>query len=50
MPDGTPFALVDTGAWIESCAEAEGGTAIPNSQITAISANQVRIYQLAPHA
>jgi UDP-2,3-diacylglucosamine pyrophosphatase LpxH len=49
MPNGTPFALVDTGAWIENCGEANGGQSIPNAQITALSANQVRIYQLNPH-
>jgi UDP-2,3-diacylglucosamine pyrophosphatase LpxH len=48
MPDGKPFALVDTGAWIENCAEAANGTVFPNAQITALSANQVRIYQLDP--
>jgi UDP-2,3-diacylglucosamine pyrophosphatase LpxH len=48
MPDGTPFALVDTGAWIEDCSDGNDGAPIPNSQITALSANQVRIYQLDP--
>jgi len=48
MPDGTPFALVDIGAWIENCTEAAGADPIPNAQITAISENQVRIYQLGP--
>ncbi len=48
MPDGTPFALVDIGAWIESCIEEEGAQPVPNAQITALSENQVRIYQLAP--
>jgi hypothetical protein len=48
MPDGTPFALVDIGAWIENCSERDGGPPIPNAQITVLSANQVRIYQLAP--
>jgi UDP-2,3-diacylglucosamine pyrophosphatase LpxH len=48
MPDGSSFALVDTGAWIENCVEDEHGTAFPNAQITALSANQVRIYQLDP--
>jgi UDP-2,3-diacylglucosamine pyrophosphatase LpxH len=46
MPDGSPFALIDTGAWIENCVENIGGPASPNAQITALSANQVRIYQL----
>jgi UDP-2,3-diacylglucosamine pyrophosphatase LpxH len=48
MPDGTPFALVDIGAWIENCQEEEGGDPIPNAQIAALSENQMRIYQLAP--
>lgn len=48
MPDGSPFTLVDTGAWIENCVESSGGPASPNAQITALSANQVRIYQLQP--
>ncbi len=48
MPDGTPFALVDIGAWIENCSEQDGSAAMLNAQITALSANQVRIYQLAP--
>ncbi|HYW41817.1 MAG TPA: metallophosphoesterase [Bryobacteraceae bacterium] len=48
MPDGSAFALVDTGAWIENCAEADKGPEFPNAQITALSANQVRIYQLDP--
>jgi UDP-2,3-diacylglucosamine pyrophosphatase LpxH len=50
MPDGTPFALVDTGAWIENSSEGNDSAPIPNSQITALSANQVRIYQLDPSA
>jgi UDP-2,3-diacylglucosamine pyrophosphatase LpxH len=45
-PDGTPFTLIDTGAWIENCVEAGGGAVSPNAQITALSADQVRIYQL----
>jgi UDP-2,3-diacylglucosamine pyrophosphatase LpxH len=48
MPDGTPFALVDIGAWIETCTEEEGASPVPNAQITALSENQVRIYQLSP--
>jgi UDP-2,3-diacylglucosamine pyrophosphatase LpxH len=48
MADGTPFALVDIGAWIENCQEEEGSEPIPNAQITALSDNQVRIYQLSP--
>jgi len=44
------FALIDTGAWIEQCREAEGGTKMDNAQITALSANEVRIYQLEPKA
>jgi hypothetical protein len=47
MPDGTPFALVDVGAWIENCIERDKGEPAPNAQIAALSDNQVRIYQLA---
>ena len=47
-PDGTPFALVDIGAWIENCSEEEGAAPVPNAQIAALSENQVRIYQLGP--
>jgi UDP-2,3-diacylglucosamine pyrophosphatase LpxH len=39
------FALIDTGAWIESC-ELPDGSRLPNAQLTAISDNEVRIYQL----
>lgn len=46
MPDNTPFALVDIGAWIENCTETEGADPMPNAQIAALSADQVRIYQL----
>jgi UDP-2,3-diacylglucosamine pyrophosphatase LpxH len=46
MPDGTPFTLIDCGAWIENCKDANGDEAFPNAQITALSGNQVRIYQL----
>jgi UDP-2,3-diacylglucosamine pyrophosphatase LpxH len=46
MPDGTPFTLIDCGAWIENCKDANGDEAFPNAQITALSANQARIYQL----
>jgi len=45
-PNGNLFTLIDTGAWVESCCEAEGGPTMPNAQITAISANEARIYQL----
>jgi UDP-2,3-diacylglucosamine pyrophosphatase LpxH len=50
MADGGKFTLIDTGAWIENCCNADGTNTFPNAQITAISANQVRIYQfdLAP--
>lgn len=48
MPDGSPFALVDTGAWIENGAADEHATAFPNAQIAALASNQVRIYQLDP--
>lgn len=40
------FVLVDTGAWIEQCTVS--GVIQPNAQITALSANELRIYQLAP--
>jgi UDP-2,3-diacylglucosamine pyrophosphatase LpxH len=47
-PDGSRFTLVDTGAWIEEC-QAEGDASpAPNAQITAMSGNEVRIYQLTP--
>ena len=42
------FALIDTGAWIEQCRETEDGPAMDNAQITAISGNEIRIYQLEP--
>jgi UDP-2,3-diacylglucosamine pyrophosphatase LpxH len=45
--DGSPFTLIDSGAWLEKCVDDAGGVA-PNAQITALSANEVRIYQLAP--
>ncbi len=48
MPDGTPFALVDVGAWIENCIEQDQREPIPNAQIAALSDNQVRIYELVP--
>jgi UDP-2,3-diacylglucosamine pyrophosphatase LpxH len=43
---GKLFTLIDTGAWIETCSEVAGGPTMPNAQITAISANEARIYQL----
>jgi UDP-2,3-diacylglucosamine pyrophosphatase LpxH len=46
MPDGSPFTLIDCGAWIENCKDANGDEAFPNAQITALAGNQVRIYQL----
>jgi UDP-2,3-diacylglucosamine pyrophosphatase LpxH len=46
MADGTPFTLIDCGAWIENCKDANGEEAFPNAQIMALSANQARIYQL----
>jgi len=46
MPDGTPFTLIDCGAWIENCKDANGEEAFPNAQITALCGNQARIYQL----
>jgi UDP-2,3-diacylglucosamine pyrophosphatase LpxH len=44
------FALIDTGAWIEQCRETEDSAKMDNAQITALSANEVRIYQLEPKA
>jgi UDP-2,3-diacylglucosamine pyrophosphatase LpxH len=46
--DAAFFVLVDTGAWIEQCQTATGLQ--PNAQITALSGNEVRIYQLAPRS
>lgn len=45
-PDGRPFVLVDCGAWIEEYREEEKSDPQPNAQIAALSANEVRIYQL----
>ena len=45
-PDGKLQTLVDCGAWIENCVSAPGATSMPNAQIAALSANEVRIYQL----
>jgi UDP-2,3-diacylglucosamine pyrophosphatase LpxH len=42
------FALIDGGAWIESCATEDDPTPRPNAQIAALGANEARIYQLAP--
>jgi UDP-2,3-diacylglucosamine pyrophosphatase LpxH len=39
------FALVDCGAWIEKGRDANGQT-FPNQQITVLSENEFRIYQL----
>jgi UDP-2,3-diacylglucosamine pyrophosphatase LpxH len=42
------FALIDCGAWIENCiADGDEGPS-PNAQIGVLSANEARIYQLAP--
>lgn len=43
------FALIDTGAWIENCVLPDG-TRHPNMQLTALSGNEVRIYQLSRRA
>jgi UDP-2,3-diacylglucosamine pyrophosphatase LpxH len=43
------FALIDTGAWIENCVFPDG-TRQPNMQLTALSGNEVRIYQLGRRA
>lgn len=48
--DALVFALIDTGAWIEQCRETEDGVRMDNAQVTALSANEVRIYQLEPKA
>jgi hypothetical protein len=45
-PDGKLQTLIDCGAWIENCVSAPGATPMPNAQIAALSANEVRIYQL----
>jgi hypothetical protein len=39
---------MDCGAWIENCCTADDATPRPNAQIAALSANEARIYQLAP--
>ncbi len=44
---GKLFALVDCGAWIEECVTEDDPAPRPNAQIAALSANEVRIYQLA---
>lgn len=46
---GEFFALIDTGAWLENCVFSDG-TRQPNMQLTALSNNEVRIYQLARRA
>ena len=46
--EGEFFALMDCGAWIENCCTADDATPRPNAQIAALSANEARIYQLAP--
>lgn len=43
------FALIDTGAWIEDSI-LPTQAAFPNAQVTAMSENEVRIYQLRPRA
>lgn len=43
------FALIDSGAWIENCVQPDG-TKLPNMQLTAISNNEARVYQLGPRA
>ncbi len=43
------FALIDTGAWVENCILPDGSRQ-PNMQLTAISGNEVRIYQLGRRA
>jgi UDP-2,3-diacylglucosamine pyrophosphatase LpxH len=46
LASGQLFTLIDTGAWVENCSETAGGATMPNAQITALSANEARIYQL----
>jgi UDP-2,3-diacylglucosamine pyrophosphatase LpxH len=46
--DGGFFALMDCGAWIENCIADSDESPSPNAQIGALSANEARIYQLAP--
>jgi UDP-2,3-diacylglucosamine pyrophosphatase LpxH len=41
------FALVDCGAWIETCVTEDDPSPQPNAQIAALGANEIRIYQLA---
>ena len=41
------FALIDSGAWIEDSV-LPNGTRFANAQLTALSGNEVRIYQLGP--
>jgi UDP-2,3-diacylglucosamine pyrophosphatase LpxH len=43
------FVLVDTGGFIESC-KTPDGTITPNRQLTVLSENEVRIYQLGARA
>jgi UDP-2,3-diacylglucosamine pyrophosphatase LpxH len=46
--DGSFFTLIDCGAWIENCVAAGSAERKLNAQIAALSANEVRIYQLEP--
>jgi hypothetical protein len=39
------FALIDTGSWVENSLLPDK-TVLPNAQLTALCANEVRIYQL----
>jgi UDP-2,3-diacylglucosamine pyrophosphatase LpxH len=45
---GDFFALVDCGAWIEESTwiEDDNPVTAPSAQLTALSGNEVRIYQL----
>jgi UDP-2,3-diacylglucosamine pyrophosphatase LpxH len=47
--NGGLFTLMDCGAWIENCVFPDG-TVLPNAQIGALSANEIRLYQLGPKA
>jgi hypothetical protein len=42
------FTLIDCGAWIEQCIAGGETNPMPSAQIAALSANEARIYQLAP--
>jgi len=47
MPDGSPFTLLDAGAWIENWTETKA-RGVPERADRRLSNNQIRIYQLDP--